>query len=95
MNQLRSRFLIRISLDASDFSGRLPLRLPPACHSSLLAPILFFFLPPISAILAFLTCQRPLSECTIMYTIGAVGIPVRLSELQSPKRWHLVSLRAA
>jgi hypothetical protein len=38
---------------------------------------------------------RPLSKCTIMYMIGAVYNPVRLSEIQNPKRWPLVPLRAA
>jgi hypothetical protein len=30
-----------------------------------------------------------------MYAIDAVGIPVRLSGIQSPKRWPLLPLRAA
>ena len=30
-----------------------------------------------------------------MDRIGAVGIPVRLSEIQSPKHWPLLPLRTA
>ena len=95
MNQFRSLHSIRISLDTSDYSGCLPLRFPPACLSGLLAPILSMLLPPNSAFCAFLTCQRLLSECTIMYMIGAVSNPVRLSDIQIPKRSPLVPLRAA
>jgi hypothetical protein len=57
MNQLRPLLLKPISLDASDYSGRLPLRFPPACHSCPLAPILFILLPPSSAIFAFLLAR--------------------------------------
>jgi hypothetical protein len=60
-----------------------------------LAPIRSLRLPPNSAIYPFLICQRPRSECTIMYRIGAVGNPVCLSDIQTPNRWHLVPLRAA
>ena len=95
VHQLRSHLLKRISLHASDHSRRLPLRFPPACHSSPLAPILSLLLPPNSEFCTFLTCQRPLSECTILYMIGAVCNPVRLSEIQSPNHWPLVPLRAA
>jgi hypothetical protein len=94
MNQLRSRFLIRISLDASVFSGRHPLHFPLACHSSLLALILFLLVPPYSIICAFFACLRPLSTCTIMDMIGAVSNSVCLSDIQTPNRWHLVPLRA-
>ena len=95
MNQLRSLCLKQISLDASDYSGRLPLHIPPACLSNPLEPILPLLLPPNSSIRAFLTCQRPLSKCTIMYRIGAVDNPVWVNGIQSPSRWPLVPLRAA
>ena len=95
MNQLRSLCLKQIFLDASDYSGHQPLCIPLACLSSLLEPILPMLLPPSFAICAFLTCQQPLTKCTIMYSIVAVDNPVYVNGIQTPSRWPLISLRAA
>jgi hypothetical protein len=72
---------------------RLPFRFAPArsyCH---LTAILSILLSPNYAISAYPTCQRLLSECTIIYTTSAAGIPVYLSDIQTPK--PLVLLRTA
>lgn len=49
---------------------------------------------PIYQIETFLH-QRPLSKCTIMDRIDMVSNPVRVTEIQTPKGWPLVPLRAA
>ena len=95
MNQFRSLLFKQIFLDTRNISGRLPLRFPPACHSSLLEPIRSLRLPPNSVFSAFPTCQRPLSACTIIYVIGAGDDPVCVNGIQTPSCWPLVPLRAA
>ena len=90
MKQFRSLRLKQSYLDACDYFGRQPLRFPPARR---MEPILFILLPLNLAIFTFFTCQRPLSECTIMYTTNVAGFPMRLFDIQNPK--PLVSLRAA
>jgi hypothetical protein len=89
VNQPRSIPLKKIFSDARNISGRLHLYFPPACSFCHLTTILSILLPRNFAISAYPTCQRLLSECTIIYTTGAAGMPVRLT----PK--PLVPLRAA
>jgi len=95
MNQTISLLLKQVSLRTSDFSERHPLRFPVICYFSPLTPIRPHPFPPNSTFSAFPSCQRHLSECTIMDVIVAVGYPVRWSSIQTPKLSLLVPLRAA
>jgi len=70
MNQFRSFPLKKLFPDTRNISGRQPPRIPLARNSSPLATIRPFPFPPNSTFSAFPTCQRHLSECTIMYRVG-------------------------